>query len=187
MSKPAPASVRNLQTRMCGIAGLWFSESADAAQLESSGRAMGAAMSHRGPDAEGVWSDVPRGLALTHRRLSILDLTEAGAQPMHSHCGRYVLIYNGECYNFGELRNELIAAGCKFRGGSDTEVIVESCARWGVRKTLEHLNGMFAFALWDKQVGTLVLARDRLGIKPLFMDGSTARFGLVRNSKPCAR
>ena len=125
---------------------------------------MGAAISYRGPDAEGVWADVPRGLVLTHRRLSILDLTEAGAQPMHSHCGRYVLIYNGECYNFGELRNQLIAAGCKFRGSSDTEVIVESCARLGRAEDAvpEHLNGMFAFALWDKQAGTLALARDRL-------------------------
>ena len=77
-----------------------------------------------------------------------------------------VLIYNGECYNFTDLRNQLVAAGCKFRGTSDTEVIVESVARWGVHKTLEQLNGMFAIALWDKQTGELVLARDRMGIKP---------------------
>ena len=140
---------------------------------------MGGAMSHRGPDAEGIWIDAPRGLALTHRRLSILDLTEAGAQPMHSHCGRYVIIYNGECYNFSELRDQLIAAGCKFRGGSDTEVIVESCARYGMRKTLEHLNGMFAIAVYDKQTGELTLARDRVGIKPLFYGwfGGTFWFG----------
>lgn len=164
---------------MCGIAGAWFASSESRERLEANGRAMGGAMSHRGPDAEGVWLDVPRGLALTHRRLSILDLTEAGAQPMLSHCGRYVLVYNGECYNFSELRNQLVAAGCVFRGGSDTEVIVESCARWGVRKTLEHLNGMFAFALWDKQTGELVLARDRLGIKPLYYGwfGGTFWFG----------
>lgn len=129
---------------------------------------MGKAIHYRGPDAEGVWVDAPRAMALTHRRLSILDLTEAGAQPMHSHCGRYVIVYNGECYNFGELRDRLMAAGCKFRGTSDTEVIVESCARWGVREAVEHLNGMFAFALWDKQTGELALVRDRLGIKPLF-------------------
>ncbi len=153
---------------MCGIAGVWFSKGIYAAQLEANARVMGRAMSHRGPDAEGVWLDVPRGLALTHRRLSILDLTEAGSQPMASHCGRYVIIYNGECYNFGELRDRLIAKGRKFRGGSDTEVIVESCAEWGVRHTLEHLNGMFAIALWDKRTGELTLARDRLGIKPFF-------------------
>jgi len=153
---------------MCGIAGIWFTKTEGSERLETSARAMGGAMSHRGPDAEGIWIDAPRGLALTHRRLSILDLTEAGAQPMHSHCGRYVVVYNGECYNFTELRNQLTAAGCVFRGGSDTEVIVESCARWGVQRTLEHLNGMFAFALWDKQTGELVLARDRIGIKPLY-------------------
>lgn len=129
---------------------------------------MGGAMSHRGPDAQGIWLDAPRGLVLTHRRLSILDLSEAGSQPMQSHCGRSVMVYNGECYNFGELRDQLIAEGCTFRGGSDTEVILEGCARWGSRQTLERLNGMFAIALWDKQTGELVLARDRLGIKPLY-------------------
>ena len=164
---------------MCGIAGIWFANSEGRERLESSARAMGGAMSHRGPDAEGIWTDASRGLALTHRRLSILDLTEAGAQPMHSHCGRYVVVYNGECYNFTELRNQLSAAGCKFRGGSDTEVIVESCARYGVKKTLEHLNGMFAFAVYDKQTGELTLARDRVGIKPLFYGwfGGTFWFG----------
>jgi len=164
---------------MCGIAGLWFAKSESRERLESSGRAMGGAMSHRGPDAEGIWTDAPRGLALTHRRLSILDLTEAGAQPMHSHDGRFVVIYNGECYNFTDLRNQLVAAGCEFRGGSDTEVIVESCARYGVKKTLEHLNGMFAFAVYDRQTGELTLARDRVGIKPLFYGwfGGTFWFG----------
>ena len=164
---------------MCGIAGLWFAKGEGRERLDSSALAMGGAMSHRGPDAEGIWADVPRGLALTHRRLSILDLTEAGAQPMHSHCGRYVIVYNGECYNFSELRNQLIAVGCVFRGGSDTEVIVESCARYGVKKTLEHLNGMFAFAVYDKETGELTLARDRIGIKPLFYGwfGGTFWFG----------
>jgi asparagine synthase (glutamine-hydrolysing) len=164
---------------MCGIAGVWFASSETRDRLEANARAMGGAMSHRGPDAEGVWVDAPRGLALTHRRLSILDLSEAGSQPMLSHCGRYVLIYNGECYNFSELREQLIADGCVFRGGSDTEVIVESCARWGVRRTLPHLNGMFAFALWDKHTGELALVRDRLGIKPLFYGwfGGTFWFG----------
>ena len=164
---------------MCGIAGLWFAKSETRERLESNARAMGRAISHRGPDAEGIWTDAARGLAFTHRRLSILDLTEAGAQPMHSHCGRYVIIYNGECYNFSELRDQLIAAGCQFRGGSDTEVIVESCARYGITKTLEHLNGMFAFAIYDKQNGELTLARDRVGIKPLFYGwfGGTFWFG----------
>jgi asparagine synthase (glutamine-hydrolysing) len=137
---------------------------------------MGNLMQHRGPDAEGVWTDLPRGLALTHRRLSILDLSEAGAQPMTSQCGRYVIVYNGECYNFPEIRKDLATAGCVFRGGSDTEVILEACARWGVRPTLNRLNGMFAFGLWDKQSGELVLARDRIGIKPLYYGGSADLF-----------
>ena len=158
---------------MCGIAGVWFSNPVGRDQLEGHARAMGGAMRHRGPDAEGVWSDVAQGLALTHRRLSILDLSEAGSQPMHSQCGRYVLVYNGECYNFPELRDELMAEGCAFRGSSDTEVIVEGCARWGFRRTLERLNGMFAFALWDRQSGKLMLARDRLGIKPLYYGWSS--------------
>ncbi len=148
--------------------GVWFSHGRDSDSLEADARAMATALRHRGPDADGFWVDPSAGLALAHRRLSIIDLSETGSQPMHSHCGRYVITYNGECYNFPELRNLLVAEGCRFRGGSDTEVLLEGCARWGVDQTLARLNGLFAFALWDRQKKELVLARDRLGIKPLY-------------------
>ena len=128
---------------------------------------------HRGPDAGGAWADAAAGVALGHRRLSIIDLSEAGAQPMTSRDGRLVVSYNGEVYNAPELRAELEAAGVRFRGHSDTEVLVEACARWGVRETLARLVGMFAFALWDTRERTLTLARDQIGIKPLYW----ARFG----------
>ncbi|MCF7762196.1 MAG: asparagine synthase (glutamine-hydrolyzing) [Verrucomicrobia bacterium] len=153
---------------MCGIAGIWFSEPIDAEALESQARRMGRSLRHRGPDAGGVWVDPAAALGLSHRRLSILDLSDAGAQPMRSQSGRHVMVYNGECYNFPELRRELESGGCEFRSKGDTEVILEACVRWGVRETLERLNGMFAFALWDEQLRELVLARDRIGIKPLY-------------------
>ena len=123
---------------------------------------------HRGPDAGDVWLDPEAGLALGHRRLSIIDLSPAGAQPMVSSCGRFVISYNGEVYNADELRPELEAAGRRFRGHSDTEAIVEGAAVWGVEATIKRLIGMFAMALWDRRERTLYLVRDRLGIKPLY-------------------
>jgi asparagine synthase (glutamine-hydrolysing) len=127
---------------------------------------MSAPMRDRGPDDGGVWTDPVAGVALAHRRLAILDLSPAGHQPMTSSCGRLVLTYNGEIYNHAELRDELRAAGRTFRGHSDTEVLVEACAQWGIGPTLRKLCGMFAFALWDRSTRTLTLARDRLGKKP---------------------
>jgi asparagine synthase (glutamine-hydrolysing) len=122
-----------------------------------------------------VWADPAAGVALAHRRLSILDLSPAGHQPMISSCGRWVLVHNGEIYNHAELRDELAAAGRTFRGHSDTEVLVEACAEWGVEATLRRLVGMFAFAVWDRATRTLTLARDRIGLKPLFW----GRFGAL--------
>jgi len=150
---------------MCGIAGLLARPGGD---LAAHARAMADVLRHRGPDAGDVWADEPAGIALGHRRLSIIELSAAGAQPMVSSCGRFVVSYNGEAYNADDLRPELERAGRKFRGHCDTEVIVEGAAVWGVEATVKRLIGMFAMALWDRQERTLYLVRDRLGIKPLY-------------------
>lgn len=125
-------------------------------------------LSHRGPDDSGVWLDPDAGVGLGHRRLSILDLSVAGRQPMVSASGRWVVSFNGELYNFRELRREMESAGVPFRGGSDTEVLVNALDHWGVEPTLRRLVGMFALAAWDTDEQSLLLARDRLGQKPLF-------------------
>lgn len=154
---------------MCGIVGFWNVNNAQSPEsLETLVGVMSDQILTRGPDAGGAWVDANSGLALGHRRLSIIDLTEAGSQPMTSSCGRYVIVYNGEIYNSQELRADLGPYGRSYRGHSDTETILESCAALGVRKTVEKLIGMFAFALWDKQDKTLSLVRDRVGIKPLY-------------------
>ena len=125
-------------------------------------------MAYRGPDSSGYWQDDAAGLALGHRRLSIVDLSDAGHQPMVSADGRWVLTYNGEIYNAEALRPELEAQGATFRGHSDTDILIEACARWGVEAALPRLIGMFAFALWDSHERRLYLVRDRLGIKRLY-------------------
>jgi asparagine synthase (glutamine-hydrolysing) len=154
---------------MCGIAGLWEQRGRTAPDaLAAVATAMTDTLVHRGPDAGDVWLDPEAGLALGHRRLSIIDLSPAGAQPMVSSCGRFVISYNGEIYNADELRSELEGAGRRFRGHSDTEAIVEGAAVWGVEATIKRLIGMFAIALWDRRERALYLVRDRLGIKPLY-------------------
>ena len=161
---------------MCGIAGFLDLERRSGSQeLEALGRAMAARLNHRGPDAHGLWADAEAGVVLGHTRLSIVDLSPAGAQPMVSSCGACVLSYNGEIYNAGDLRPELEARGRRFKGHSDTEVIVEAIAEWGVQPTVERLIGMFAFALWDRRDRTLALVRDRLGIKPLYYGRQNGR------------
>lgn len=153
---------------MCGITGfLTTAAESKEVRLEVL-RQMTDRLSHRGPDAGGCWQSADGVANLGHRRLSILDLTPTGSQPMVSADGRFVLSYNGEIYNFHDLRKELESAGGTFRGTSDTEVLLECIARWGVEATLPRLNGMFAFALWDEREGRLSLARDRLGEKPLY-------------------
>jgi len=125
---------------------------------------------HRGPDAEGAWLDARCRVAFGHRRLSIMDLSSQGAQPMSSHSGRYLLIYNGEIYNHMEIRAQLDSAGSAvpWRGHSDTETALAAIERWGLHAALPRLNGMFALALWDRQEHRLHLARDRFGEKPLY-------------------
>ena len=136
----------------------------------------------RGPDDAGEWADPDAGIALGHRRLSIVDLSPRGRQPMVSAGGTLVIAYNGEIYNFRELRTELEGAGASFRGDSDTEVLLEACAAWGIERALGRCIGMFAIALWDCASHRLYLARDRLGIKPLYW-ARTAR-GLLFASQP---
>ncbi|MEI6639335.1 MAG: asparagine synthase (glutamine-hydrolyzing) [Chlorobium sp.] len=131
---------------------------------------MGDALRHRGPDDSGLWFDEVASIGMVHRRLSILELSPAGHQPMHSDCGRYVLVFNGEIYNHIALRAELQSGGFAFdwRGHSDTETLIAGFAVWGVTATLKRVVGMFALALWDKVTCNLTLARDRFGEKPLF-------------------
>ncbi|MBT6394905.1 MAG: asparagine synthase (glutamine-hydrolyzing), partial [Nitrospinaceae bacterium] len=131
---------------------------------------------HRGPNDDGTWVDVEAGVALGFRRLSIIDLSESGHQPMRSACGRYVIVYNGEIYNFRHLREELKTHGFTFHGTSDTEVLLAGIAHWGIDGALKHANGMFALALWDRENRSLTLARDRIGQKPLYYGWSSGVF-----------
>ncbi|WP_374013824.1 asparagine synthase (glutamine-hydrolyzing) [Pseudoxanthomonas koreensis] len=154
---------------MCGLTGLLLAQprmhgDALAAQVQD----MAATMPHRGPDDAGYWIDGQAGIALGHRRLSILDLSPLGQQPMVSADGRYVLALNGEIYNHPALRAALAALGHRFRGRSDTEVLLAAIAEWGVEDVLPRCNGMFAIALWDRRERSLWLARDRVGKKPLY-------------------
>jgi len=154
---------------MCGISGfLDTSRMLGTRELESTALKMAGALYHRGPDDSGAWADAKAGIALGHRRLSIVDLSPQGHQPMHSVCGRYVISFNGEIYNFTALRRDLEALGYAFRGYSDTEVMLGCISQWGLLSAVTRLNGMFAFALWDRRERRLHLVRDRLGEKPLY-------------------
>ncbi|CCD99858.1 asparagine synthase (glutamine-hydrolyzing) [Bradyrhizobium sp. STM 3809] len=161
---------------MCGIAGLLRPGGADDSGLSDAAGRMTNALAHRGPDASGTWRDGRHGIALGQRRLAILDLSEAGAQPMHSACGRYTITFNGEIYNHLDIRAELEACGAapNWRGHSDTETLLAAVRQWGVEPALQRLIGMFAFALWDAETRQLTLARDRFGEKPLFYGWSGA-------------
>ena len=153
---------------MCGITGFWQSRLDNEKILTQCVQVMNDALIHRGPDDGGVWVDSQAGLALGNRRLAIIDLSPAGHQPMTSSCERYVITYNGEVYNFAEVRKELEAQGKRFHSHTDTEVILAACAHWGVLAAAQRFIGMFAFALWDRKERSLTLVRDRLGIKPLY-------------------
>src|SRR5436309_8519159 len=161
---------------MCGIAGMVDWRAATSAdELRSIGETMIETVRHRGPDAGAVWVDAEGGVVIGQRRLAIIDLSPSGAQPMHSADWRYVITFNGEIYNFRDIRRELQAAGRSMRSESDTEVLLEACALWGVEAAIDRTVGMFAFALWDRKTRSLVLARDRLGIKPLYYAATSER------------
>ncbi len=152
---------------MCGIAGV-LQRGIGPNEWDTVLRSMTETLRHRGPDDSGIWRDPTAGVGLGHRRLSIIDLSPAGHQPMLSRDGRYIVVFNGEIYNFRSLRDELEREGCSFRGHSDTEVLLASVSQWGLEKAIGRFFGMFAFALWDRQQRSLALVRDRLGKKPLY-------------------
>ncbi len=154
---------------MCGLTGYWGA-SGDSETMRAIARRMADRLAHRGPDDHDTWCDPDQGVAFGHRRLSIIDLSPAGHQPMHSASGRYVLAFNGEIYNYPELRATLKSAGQApaWRGHSDTEVLLACMEAWGVQRALQASAGQFAFALWDRADRTLTFARDRFGEKPLY-------------------
>jgi asparagine synthase (glutamine-hydrolysing) len=153
---------------MCGIVGFLGHTGGPEPQIEIL-RRMSGALAHRGPDDEGLWHDAGAEIALAQRRLSIVDLSPAGHQPMASADGRYIIVFNGEVYNHAALRGELEEIGPQaWRGRSDTEVLLAAISQWGVKRALEKSVGMFAFALWDRKARRLTLGRDRLGEKPLY-------------------
>lgn len=173
---------------MCGITGIFSPKHLMRQNIAEIARSMAQKIKHRGPDDEGIWTDTQHGISLAHRRLSVLDLSDAAHQPMESPCGRYIMIFNGEIYNHNEIRREidginlhdisLNSNGNVWRGHSDTETLLVGISIWGLKKTLLKSVGMFAISLWDRKEQTLLLARDRMGEKPLYysLQGSTFLF-----------
>jgi asparagine synthase (glutamine-hydrolysing) len=164
---------------MCGLVGIWRHDGGEADRKLID--LMLTPIAHRGPDGKGIWQH--GRVALGHRRLSIIDLTEASGQPMLTRDGMGVLVYNGEVYNYRELRNELEREGITFRTSGDSEVVLESVYHWGVERSVQRFNGMFAFAFWDRRVGVLWLARDRMGIKPLLTADTGSEFLFASEAK----
>src|SRR3989338_5579755 len=161
---------------MCGVAGFWQPNNFSAGTAQAIAEKMADSISRRGPDDAGVWLEEKCGVALAHRRLSILELSQAGHQPMISSSGRYVIVFNGEIYNHLEMREKLVK---NWRGYSDTETLLAGFEAWGIEETLKRTVGMFAIVLWDREEKALTLARDRIGEKPLYygFQKSTFIFG----------
>ncbi len=161
---------------MCGITGIFGNLSKDV--LSESVHKMSETLIHRGPNDGGIWVDCEDGIAFGHRRLSILDLSSAGSQPMTSVCGRFVVVFNGEIYNHLHLRRKMesLFGSISWRGHSDTETLVYLFSKWGIEETIKHLVGMFAIAVWDKKTKKISLIRDRVGEKPLYYGWSNQVF-----------
>jgi len=158
---------------MCGITGIYSPQNnQNREEFHAMGQAMSAAIPHRGPDSYGIWQDPDTALLLAHRRLAIMDLSPSGHQPMISASTRYTLSCNGEIYNYLALQKELTALGVRFKGRSDTEILLAAIDQWGLNQALQKINGMFAIALWDRKTQELHLIRDRIGKKPLYVGWS---------------
>nr|HPO09947.1 asparagine synthetase B [bacterium] len=151
---------------MCGILAC-FSPRGEPVDTETF-RGLLDTLQHRGPDDSGIWSLPEAGVVMGHRRLSILDLSPLGHQPMHCCGGRWTLLYNGEIYNWKDMRDRLVSAGVSFRSTSDTEVLLEGISKWGLEATLRQCVGVFAIAVWDREERKMYIARDRMGEKPLY-------------------
>src|SRR5947209_5986863 len=162
---------------MCGIAGYWQIRCRDGS-FEDILYRMGSSLVHRGPDDSGTFSDIEAGIGFAFRRLSILDLSPAGHQPMLSASGRYVIVFNGEIYNYQDIRAELdrCRGNGTWKGHSDTEVMLAAFEEWGIEGATQRFNGMFAFAVWDAKERDLYLARDRMGEKPLYYGWAARTF-----------
>ena len=160
---------------MCGIAG-FISKNDFPENAQEIITKMTTTLKHRGPNRQDVFLSPDSNTSLGHTRLSIIDLSDSGNQPMLSNCGRYNLVYNGEIYNYKDIRQDLIVEGVEFKGASDTEVLLNALLTWGIEDTLPKLNGMFAFAFLDIHAKELFLARDRMGIKPVYYGFSKRNF-----------
>jgi asparagine synthase (glutamine-hydrolysing) len=169
---------------MCGIAGFINTQGrGEALAMERQATAMADALAHRGPDSSGVWTNPDAGIGFGFRRLSIIDLTANGEQPMQSEDGRFIIAYNGEIYNFAAIRSVLKSQGVRFKGKSDTEVILKACMQWGVERAVADFVGMFAFAFWDNTRRKLWIVRDRVGIKPVYYGFAGERFAFASELK----
>ena len=169
---------------MCGISGfLNLNNNFSHNDLKKFSLSMSSTLERRGPDSFGIWVEKEKKLTLSHRRLSIIDLNERSDQPMHSINERFVIVYNGEIYNYLEIKEKLIKKNVKFKTDSDTEVILESISEFGLEDAIKQLDGMFSIAVWDKKLKDLFLIRDRIGIKPLFFYFDSKNFAFASEIK----
>jgi asparagine synthase (glutamine-hydrolysing) len=171
---------------MCGISGILASHQTQSSDIANLASKMSQILAHRGPDDSGLWLDSDKICALSHVRLSVLDLSPAGSQPMNSKCGRYTIVFNGEIYNHNDLKQKLVnqqVKKTKWRGHSDTEILLAAIQQWGLKDALKEVVGMFAFGLWDHKKKSLSLARDRFGEKPLYFGWIDNRFAFASELK----